>query len=160
MADPLSIASGAAGIISLGLTITQGLFQIADSIGSAGQEVRIYAEDINAFSKLLKRVKIELDSSTDVSVDIQSLVNDVVDICDRLLKALDRLQHTLKPLLGHFRSSPSKFRQLKLRLQWVFRTKAKLLFYRHSLKEQHRILDTILEIMILQTSRDRHSQNI
>ncbi|RYP40283.1 hypothetical protein DL767_001826 [Monosporascus sp. MG133] len=119
MSDPFSIASGAAGIISLGLTIAQGLFQIADGIGSAGQEVRIYAEEINAFSKLLKRVKTELEDSTDVSVDIQSLINDVIDICNRVLKPLDGLQNTLKPLLNHFRSSPSKFRQLGLRLQWV-----------------------------------------
>jgi cob(I)alamin adenosyltransferase len=92
MSDPFSVASGAAGIISLGFTIAHGLFQIAGDIGSAGQEIRIYAEEINAFSKLLRCVKTELESSTDVSLDLQSLVKDVTDICDRVLTPLDRLR--------------------------------------------------------------------
>ncbi|KAM6511253.1 hypothetical protein FALCPG4_016255 [Fusarium falciforme] len=91
MPDPFSIASGAAGIISLGFTTPQGLFQVADAIGSAGQEVRVYAEEMNAFSKLLNRVKGELPNSTDVSIDLQSLVKDVIDVCGRVLTPLDRL---------------------------------------------------------------------
>jgi len=160
MSDPFSVASGAAGIISLGFTIAQGLFQIAGGIGSAGQEIRIYAEEINAFSKLLRCVKTELESSTDVSLDLQSLVKDVTDICDRVLTPLDRLQNTLKPLLVRFKTSPGKIRQLGVRLQWVFTSKDKLLFYREALKGQYQILDTVLDVMILQTTRDRSSQNI
>lgn len=160
MSDAFRIASGAAGIVSLGLTIAQGLFQIAEGIGSAGVEVRGYAEEINTFAKLLNHVRNELESSNDVSADIQSLVNDVVDICGRVLQPLDGLQKTLKPLLDHFGSSPSKIRQLGLRLQWVFSKKDKVLFYRAALKEQHRILDTILEVIILQRTRDRSPQNI
>ena len=160
MSDPFSVASGAAGIISLGFTIAQGLFQIAGDIGSAGQEIRIYAEEINAFSKLLRCVKTELESSTDVSLDLQSLVKDVTDICDRVLTPLDRLQNTLKPLLVRFKTSPGKIRQLGVRLQWVFTSKDKLLFYREALKGQYQILDTVLDVMILQTTRDRSSQNI
>ncbi|KAM0431400.1 hypothetical protein ACHAPT_005377 [Fusarium lateritium] len=76
---PFSIASGAAGIISLGFTIAQDLFRVADAIGSAGQEVHIYAEEINAFSKLLNRVKAELANSADVSINLQSLVKDVCE---------------------------------------------------------------------------------
>jgi hypothetical protein len=160
MSDLFGSANGTMGIISLGLTIAHGLFQIADAIGSAGLEVRSYAEEINTFAKLLKHIKTELDSSTDVSVDIRSLVNDVVDICDSVLKPFDGLQKTLKPLLDHVSSRPNMFKQLGVRLQWVFRKKEKLLFYRKALKEQHRILDTILEIIILQRTRDRSLQNI
>ncbi|KAM0259735.1 hypothetical protein ACHAQJ_003169 [Trichoderma viride] len=112
MSDAFSSANGAMGIISLGLTIAQGLFQIADGIGSAGQEVRGYGEEINTFAKLLKHVRTELESSNDVSVDIQSLINDVVDICDRVLQPFNGLQKMLNPLLDHFRSSPNKLKQL------------------------------------------------
>lgn len=160
MSDPFSIATGAAGLISLGLTAAQGLFQVADGIGSAGEEVRSYAEEINNFSKLLRHVEDELKISTGVSADIQSLVNDVVRICTRVLKPLDGLQKTLSPLLEHFSDSPSKIRQLRLRLQWVFKKKGKVLFYRAALKEQHRILDTILDVIILQRSRQQSLQNI
>lgn len=119
--------------------------------------MRTYAEEINTFSKLLKHVKDELEMSTDVSADIQSLVNDIVNICGRVLKPLDGLQKTLRPLLKHFSNSPSKIRQLGLRLQWIFRKKDKVLFYRAALKEQHRILDTVLEVMILQRTREQSS---
>ncbi|RMJ06664.1 hypothetical protein CDV36_013728 [Fusarium kuroshium] len=160
MSDPFSIASGAAGIISLGLEIAQGLYQIAGAIGSAGLEVRTYAEEINQFSKLLDQVKNELTQSANVSVDLQSLIKDVMDVCNRALTPLDCLQKTLKPLLVRFKSSPGKFRQLGLRLQWVFSSREKLLFYREVLKGQHRILDTTLQVMILQTTRDRSPQHI
>ncbi|PTB35960.1 hypothetical protein M441DRAFT_31495 [Trichoderma asperellum CBS 433.97] len=153
MSDLFNSTNGAMGIISLGLTIAQGLFRIADGIGSAGREVRGYAQEINTFSKLLKYIKAELDSSADVSINIQSLINDVVDICDRVLTPFDHLHKLLSPLLDQFCTCPNKLRQLGLRLQWMFKTKAKLLFYRETLKEQHRILDTILEIIILQRMR-------
>lgn len=148
-----STTNGAMGIISLGLTIAQGLFRIAEGIGSAGREVRGYAQEISTFAKLLKYIKAELDSSTNVSINIQSLINDVVDICNRVLTPFDRLHKLLSPLLDQFCTCPNKLRQLGLRLQWMFKTKAKLLFYRETLKEQHRILDTILEIIILQRTR-------
>ncbi len=132
MADPFSIASGAAGIVSMGFSIAHGLFQIAQKIGSAGDEVRVYAEEIDTFSKLLGHIKAEIERSTDISVAIQSLIKDVMDICGRVLVPLDRLQANLKPLLARFSSSTGKFRQLGLRLQWVFREKAKLLFFREA----------------------------
>ncbi|KAJ6440248.1 Complex 1 LYR protein [Purpureocillium lavendulum] len=160
MADPFGIVSGSAGIISLGFTIAQGLLQIADAIGSAGREVRIYAEEINAFSKLLKYVRTELQSSTDIALDLQSLVNDVMDVCDRVLHPLNVLQSTLKPLLTKFQVSPRKFRQLALRLQWTFTYKEKLTFYREVLRSQRGILDTTLEVILLQATRDRSRPSI
>jgi hypothetical protein len=83
-----------------------------------------------------------------------------MDICDRVLTPLNRLQKTLKPLLVHFRSSPGKLRQLELRLRWVFSSRDKLLFYREVLKGQHRILDTTLDVMTFLTTKDRSPQNV
>ena len=156
MADPL----GVIGIAATGFAVAQGLYQIADGIGSAGQEVRIYADEVDAFSKLLKMVRAELLRPSGVSLDEQSLVKDVMDICDRVLQPLNRLQSTLKPLLVRFRNSSGKLRQFGLRVQWFFSSKDKLLFYREALKAQHRILDTTLELMILQANRDKSPQNV
>jgi hypothetical protein len=63
MSDPISISGTAVGIVSLGLAVAQGLYLIADSIGSAGREVRMYGDEIDSFSKLLNRVRIELENS-------------------------------------------------------------------------------------------------
>lgn len=160
MSDPLSIATAVIGIAATGFTVAQGLYQIADGIGSAGKEVRIYADEIDAFSKLLKAVRAELLRPPPVSFDEQSLVNDVLDICDRVLLPLNRLQNTLKPLLVRFNNSSGKLRQFGLRVQWFFSSKDKLLFYREALRAQHRILDTTLELMILQANKDKSPQNV
>jgi hypothetical protein len=74
---------------------------------------------------------------------------DVMDICDRVLLPLNRLQGTLQPLLVRFRQGSGELRQFGLRVQWCFSRKDKLLCYREALKAQHRVLDTILELMIL-----------
>ncbi len=160
MADPLGLAAGVIGIAATGFAVAQGLYQIADGIGSAGQEVRIYADEIDAFSKLLKMVRAELLRPSSIFLDEQSLVRDVMDICDRVLQPLNRLQNTLRPLLVRFRSCPGKLRQFGLRVQWYFSCKDKLLFYREALRSQHRILDTTLELMILQANRDKSAQNV
>ena len=159
MADPFSVASGTVGIISLGLTVAQGLFRIADGIGSAGEEVRSHAEEINAFSRLLCQVKTELERSITISPDIQSVINDVLGICKRVLKPLNGLQSTLQPLLEHFKSSPRKLLQLGLRIRWLFHVKGKVLFYWNVVKEQHRLLDTILAIVTLHSTRARCPQD-
>jgi hypothetical protein len=160
MSDPLNIAAGVFGIAATGFAVAQGLYQIADGIGSAGQEVRAHAGEIDAFSKLLKRVRAELLRPSNTCFEEQSLVKDIVDICERVLLPLNLLQATLKPLLIQFSRSSKKLRQLGLRIHWLFKSKNKLLFYRSILKEQHRVLDTTLELMILQASRDESPQHV
>jgi hypothetical protein len=157
MSDPISISGTAVRVISLGLTVAKGLYLIADGIGSAGREVRMYADEIDSFSKLLNRVTIELEKSSALPHDLQSLLNDVIGICDRVLTPLDSLQRTLKPLLTGFRDSPGKLHQFGLRIQRTFVTKDKLLFYREALQGQHRVLDTTLEIIILRSTRSPES---
>ncbi|KAH8170186.1 hypothetical protein LIA77_10730 [Sarocladium implicatum] len=156
--DPFSAASGTVGIISLGLTVAQGLFQIANGIGSAGQEVRRYAQEIDTFSKLLSTVQIELDKSKLPSDDIRDSFDEILHLCERALIPLNNLQKTLKPLLDHYKSSKNKLRQLGLRIKWFFEEKEKLLFYISTLGEEHRALNTLLEI--LNHRQTRHlSQN-
>ncbi|KAK1762671.1 hypothetical protein QBC33DRAFT_623432 [Phialemonium atrogriseum] len=98
--------------------------------------------------------------SINVSIDLQSLIQDVVNNCERLLTPLDNLKITLTSLLAHFRDSPGKFRQFGIRLQWIFTSKSNIVFYREALRGQHRILDITLQIMIYLTTRDRSLENI
>jgi hypothetical protein len=130
MPDPLSIAAAVTGIAATGFAVANGLYTIADGIGSAGQEVRIYGDEVGAFSKLLIRGRSELLQPAHTSSEDTSLIKDVLDICDRILAPLERLQKTLSPLLVRFRESPGKLRQVGIRIHWIFSRKAKLLFYR------------------------------
>ena len=160
MSDPLSIAAGVIGIAATGFAVARSLYRIADGIGTAGDEVRIYADEIDAFSKLLRKVREELLRYDQIPHSTGSLLEDVVHICERVLAVLNALRTTLDPLLVKFAQSPGKLLHFGLRLQWIFSQKAKLLFYRDALRGQHRVLDSLLDIMILQSTRDRSPQYI
>lgn len=160
MSDPLSISASLAGILSIGFSVAKGLYRIAEGIGSARQEVRIYADEIDSFSKLLGRVKDEVESTGDISDELQDLVTDVLSLCERLLAPLDRLQKALSPLLVRFRPSPGKFGHFVLKVRWFFMFRDELLVCRDALRGHHRILDTILEVMILKSNRTRRPETI
>jgi hypothetical protein len=48
MADPLSITASILAVVIAGFKAAKGLYQLADGIGSAGMEARIYAEEIQS----------------------------------------------------------------------------------------------------------------
>ncbi|KAK0733014.1 hypothetical protein B0T26DRAFT_745110 [Lasiosphaeria miniovina] len=160
MADPLSIAASIAGVAAAGFAAAKGLYEIADGIGSAGVEVRVYGDEVASFSKFLYHVRSELVRSEGVSSEAQSLLGDTVHLYDRILHPFKGMLGTLQPLLARFRGRESKLRQFGLRLQWVFRTKDKLVFYRSALNAQHRLLQTLLDLIILQATRDKSAENI
>ncbi|KAF2183328.1 hypothetical protein K469DRAFT_710852 [Zopfia rhizophila CBS 207.26] len=161
MSDPLSVTACILTLATTGFVVAKGLYQLANGIGSAGEEVRAYAEEIDSFSKLLQRIKAELqEGSNGASQYEQNLLLDIVGVCERVLGPLHRIQKILNPLLERFRDSPRKLRQFRLRVQWTFSSRAKLLFYRKALKGQHRLLDTMLELVILQATKDKSPQNM
>lgn len=164
MADPFSLAANIIAVIIAGFKVAQGLNTLADGIGSAGKEVRIYADEIDSFPKLLQRIRELLSqdtSSQPVNVFLyeQSILLDILSVCKRVLEPINRIQQRLSPLLGTF-SDGTKLKNLALRVQWMFSSKNKLLFYRGALRGQHRLLDTTLSLMILQSTKDNSLQNI
>jgi hypothetical protein len=160
MADPLSITASVVGIVTLGFQVAKGLYQFADGIGSAGEEVRLYAGEINEFSKLLNHIRTQILESPNIPFDSRSLIRDVIDVCDKVLQPFHRLQNTLHSFFTRFKQSPRKLKQFGLRVKWVFASKKKLLFYLEALRNQHRILNTALDLANLQTGEDRRPQSI
>ena len=126
MAEPLSVTASSIAVATFSFQVAQGLYRIADGIGSSGKEVRDAAQEISAFSQLLMSIKTEVSRPTSISLAEQNLVHDVVEVCENILKPLQRLQNTLKPLLDRFHDSPGKIRQFGLRVQFVFSCKNKL----------------------------------
>ncbi|OAA53443.1 hypothetical protein SPI_09371 [Niveomyces insectorum RCEF 264] len=147
MADPLSITASVAGVAALGYSIAKGLYQIADDMSVAGLEVRVYANEIDSFAKLLLNVQSTVDGLTCSAAEIAKIkthIKEILDNCDRILKPLHEVQEGLLPLLQRFRDSPSKMLQVALRIRWTFISKGKVLFYRELLQRQHQMLDTHL----------------
>lgn len=161
MADPLSVAGSITGVVALGFQVAKGLYKLADGIGSAGKEVRAYANEVDSFSKLFRHVRQHvLEHTEGRKHETDSLIMDILSVCDRVLEPLQQIQRRLNPLMVKFRNSPSRLQSFNLRLQWMFSSKDKLLWLRGVLAVQHRLLDTTLEMMILHSTKDRSTQNI
>lgn len=160
MADPLSIAASVAGVVSAGFTVAKGLYQIASGIGSAGEEVRMYGDEVAGIAKLLYQIRSEILGTDGGSTETRRLLNDTIQLCDQVLVPLQRMLDTLKPLLARFSDTDNRLRQFGLRIQWSFRTKDKLLFYRRALNAQHKLLQTLLSLLSLQVTRDRSAANL
>lgn len=160
MADPLSVAASVAGVVSVGLEIAKGLYKLADGIGSAGREVRSLASEVNTISRLFGRVRTQLLNKSSHKHHQSDLIEDVLEICDQILDPLRQLQQRLSPLLVRFLDSPTKLRCFALRVQWLFQVKDKMMWLRGVLNAQHQVLDTILELVILETTEIRSTQNL
>jgi ornithine cyclodeaminase/alanine dehydrogenase-like protein (mu-crystallin family) len=111
MSDPLSIAASVLAVVGAGCQVAKGLYQLADGIRSAGIEVRVYADEVDSFTKLLQRIRDQLlQRPAKSSTYEDNLLQDIVDVCKRALGPIDRIQETMNPLLIRFRYSPNKLR--------------------------------------------------
>lgn len=147
MSDLLSVTVGVGSVAALGLSIAKGLYEIADDMGTASQEVRIYADEVDGFVKLLLHIQTTMDETmcavrkvADIKVQVQT----IVETCFGILKPLEEIQKALSPLVQRFHNSPSKMTQVALRIRWIFSSKGKFVFYREMLNRQHRMLNSYL----------------
>jgi hypothetical protein len=157
MSDPFSLAIGITKVATAGFQVAQGLYQIADGIGSAGLEVRFYAKEITSFSKVLQLIQEKILRPAGIGSDDLGLVKDITDICEDVLAPLTRLQETLKPLLDRYRDSKKKIEQIGKRIHWYFSQKQKLLFYLEALRGHQHNLDSLLAAMNCAATRDLYA---
>ncbi|ORY09361.1 hypothetical protein BCR34DRAFT_372595 [Clohesyomyces aquaticus] len=163
MSDPLSITASILTLVSAGFAVAKGLHQLAESIGSAGKEIQIYADEINSLNKVLQNVREEIQrpetKKAPSSSYAESLLRDIVEICECVLDPLNRIQKILNPLLARLQNDAQKLSQFGARIQWLFKDKDKLLFYRHVLRSQKGLLDTMLLSLILRKTNESKTQN-
>lgn len=156
----LDIAAGVVGLAGAGIAVSKGLVQIADAIGSAGEEVRVLVSDIDTFSQMLVNLSEALRAPTAASRSTQNTAEDVIDICERILNPFKRLISKLEPLLQKYHESEHQMRQLRIRFQWYFRHKSKVTFYQTALGQLKLSLSCLLATMNLQESRVKTPQSI
>ena len=149
----LDVAAGVAGIAAVGITVAKGLIQIADTIGSAGEEVRMCAAETTLFSRMLDDLSDTLAKPTAASRASQNTAEDLIDICERILNPFKSLISRLNPLLESYRKSEHQLRQLSLRIQWYFRHKSKVTFYQQALGRLKLTLTCLLASMNYQEAR-------
>ena len=150
----IGIVASVFGIATAGFRVTQGLYKIADAIGSAGEEVRLLASDSDAFSQMLLSLSEVLKKVIGPSSPSRLIITteDILKICEQILQPFEKILARLKPLLERFKGSDRKMGQFGLRIQWIFRHKSKLLFYHKMLNSLKSTLACLLATLNLQCS--------
>lgn len=96
MSDPLSVAGGAAGVVSLGLTVCQGLLAYYRPFKSFQEEIDNVTCRIEALEGILKALQNVLFANASVLASSDEPVNSAVDSILRCQKGLRTLEKTLK----------------------------------------------------------------
>jgi len=150
MVDPLSVTASVIAVAAAGLRISKGLYQIANTMGSAGQEVRSYADDTRSVTTVLEGISDQLNKKAKHSwTKAERVILDILDICKSVLGPMNDIQKSLNLLLVHFKLSNMKLRQVRARVWWFFKYKEKMLSLRQSLQNLNITLNTQLAAMKL-----------
>ncbi|KAJ3457980.1 hypothetical protein MRS44_012089 [Fusarium solani] len=143
MSDPFSIASGSAGLVSLGLTLCKGLAEYISAVKSHGEDVRNLETKLNTLQMFLAAV----DTTLKELAHLQGcrLPGDVVKVVEASLdqskEGMVRLAGFLEECSGrtHPRSSsaacPSNLQKMGKKAVYYFR--------RGTLKELEQILESV-----------------
>ncbi|ETI21402.1 hypothetical protein G647_07749 [Cladophialophora carrionii CBS 160.54] len=156
MGDPVGLAASVLGLAQTAWTVAKGLYNLADEIGSAGDAVRVFANDFWLFvetTKVLGDLLDSLPSSVAASRRTESTTEELLDVAmDQVVKPFETLLRELEPLLVRWRDSPSRMRQLGLRIQWAFSCKSKILFYHAALNALKGNVSLLLQALSLQNT--------
>lgn len=97
MAEPVSLASAAAGIITLGVTVCQGLLQYYSSWKDAQKDVAAMYASVEALAKTFKMIEITVQGHQ-LTREISERVTEGVTSCETgvnsLRKRLDKIRTT------------------------------------------------------------------
>jgi len=91
MSDPFSAASGAVGVISLGLTVCQGLASYYEAWNSQDQEIRSVVRDLHAVTKSLALVEQKAKHDRFVDVDALNHLQDVIASTQETIQELNKI---------------------------------------------------------------------
>jgi ankyrin repeat domain-containing protein 50 len=89
MSDPLSVLSGAAGLVSLGITICQGLITYYQAWDAWEDDVRGAMQDVEDISKFLGLLKARIDK---LSADQADIINQAHTTKARITEAVKKLE--------------------------------------------------------------------
>lgn len=110
------------GLAGVGIKVSFALFDLADRIGSAGEEVRLVATDISLFCSVLKEVAsvIQEGDTSQLTPAALFLINEVVSHCGEVVTEIDK---TVSSLTKDQNLNPSDLPSLEWtrRVKWIFK---------------------------------------
>ncbi|KAM0248594.1 hypothetical protein ACHAP5_003320 [Fusarium lateritium] len=114
MADPLSVAGSAVGIISLGIQICNGLLVYADAIYGRSQDLSDYLDQVRLLLALFKSLKLTIAKLETLNPEHAKI------LFDHLKQAEDKLRG-LQELLDEIGVSPPATTDIKGKMKESFR---------------------------------------
>ena len=97
MGDPLSITASAAGIISLGITVCQGLIDYCQAFAGQYRDVRILVQDLQGLERSLTLLRDSLTHRPDL-----------LDLVQPYIATLRARVDDLQPILGRYGESVTR----------------------------------------------------
>ena len=159
MAEAVALAASALGLAQTGRNVAKGLFDLAGEDGTAGEAVGIFANDFQLFVETIKTVGTFLKTLPAVSRRAQSTTEELLEVAlEQVVEPFQLLLSGLEPLLVRWKDSPSRMRQLGVRLQWAFSCKKKVLFYHAALNALKSNLSLLLQSMSICGPNPAHIQ--
>lgn len=145
----IGLIASVLAVAGAGFTVAKSLFSLANTIGGAGAEVRVFATDTAMFSQTLEHLGEKLRAMHSPSGPVLRTAEDLADVCKRTLEPLREQLESLEPLLERCRNSERVMYQFALRVRWAFKHRSKVLFYRRTLDSLKMTLACLLGSMNL-----------
>jgi len=115
MAEAIGLVASIVALAGAGAKIALTLYDVADSIGSAGKEARLIATEVSLFSQSLNAVSKSLGRSSGENGCLKEIARVVTKACESLLEELRSL---LTELLSLPRSKSASYCK---RIKWIFK---------------------------------------
>ena len=116
------------------LAVVKGLSDPADEVGSAGEAVQIFANDLRSSMKPSKNWERFSITHHQCQGKHSLLIEDLLGVAiGQIVQPFQRLLQDLQPLLVTWRDSLSRMKQLGLHFSWAFGCKIKVLFFHGAL---------------------------
>lgn len=159
MAEAVGLAAGVLGLAQVGWEVAKGLHDLADEISSAGEAVRIFANDFLLFVQTVQTLGDLIDDLPPVSRRTEATTEELLEVAmEQVVVPFRDMLGQLAPLLVSWRDSPSRMRQLSVRIQWAFKHKDRVLFYHSALNALKGNVSLLLQALTLRGQNPRHVQ--
>lgn len=141
MGDPLSITSGVAGIVSLGLTVYGGLHTYFSALKDRGEDVERACELLSLLGKYVELIRPSAPTLSNQYAQASDLVTMALRLCESELTALERTIDKLS-------RGKSTWEKSKSTVAYPF-NQTKLLQVQDRLFRATGVLGTVVQLLIL-----------
>lgn len=149
----IGLAASIVSIAGAGAQLSLSLYNIADSIGSAGIEARLIASEASLFSHCLTHFSKVLKPRDKGNDELHEVAHGVVKECRSVLRELRRLTKQLAPSKANKSQQPKSSKFIE-RVRWLLR-RPKVAFMRSSISSFQATLNLLIATIDYKDAEER-----